>query len=62
MHTGGVNGDDLKTVAAVNADENCFGVIDIYNSGEVNNSYDLFSGVNENLNNPAYSIRFISKI
>lgn len=62
MHTGGVNSDDLKTVAVVNADEKCFGVIDVYSSGAINNSYDLFSNANETLNDPGYSIRFISKI
>lgn len=62
MHTEGVNSDDLKTVASVNPGENCFGVIDIYSSGAVNNSYELFSGADENLNSPGYSIRFISKI
>ena len=62
MHAGGVNIDDLKAAAAVNADENCFGVIDIYSSAAINNAYELFSGSNDNLNNPNYSIQFISKI
>lgn len=62
MHTEGVNSDDLKTLASVNPGENCFGVIDIYSSAAINNAYELFSGTNENLNNPGYSIRFISKI
>ena len=62
MHSEGVNSDDLKTTAVVNADEKCFGVIDIYSSGAINNAYELFSGTDESLNNPNYSIRFISKI
>ncbi|MGN6531240.1 MAG: hypothetical protein ACTHK0_05765, partial [Ginsengibacter sp.] len=60
--TAGVNSDDLKTVGVVNPDEHCFGVIDIYSSGAINSAYDLFSGASENLNDPGYSIRFISKI
>ena len=62
MHVEGVNSDDLKTVAAVNADEKCFGVIDIFSSGAINNAYELFSDANETLIDPAFSIRFISKI
>lgn len=62
MHTEGVNSDDLKTTTEVNADEKCFGVIDIYSSGAINNAYELFSGTDTKLNNPNYSIRFISKI
>lgn len=62
MHTQGVNSDDLKTVSVVNPDENCFAVIDIYSSGAINSAYDLFSGASENLNDPGYSIPFISKI
>ncbi len=62
MHVEGVNADDLKTVAAVNADEKSFGVIDVFTSGAINHAYDLFSDANETLIDPDYSIRFISKI
>lgn len=62
MHVEGVNNDDLKTVALINADEKSFGVIDVYTSGAINSAYELFSGTDENLIDPAYSIRFISKI
>ena len=62
MHTTGVNVDDLKNVDVVKPDKNCFGVIDIHNSGAVNSSYDLFSGTDQNLKSPAYSLQFVSKI
>lgn len=62
MHVTGVNADDLKTVALVNPDESCFGVIDVFTSGAINSAYELFSDANETLIDPAYSIRFISKI
>ena len=62
MHTTGVNSDDLKTATLINADENCFGVIDIYSSAAINSAYELFSGANDHLNSPAYSLQFISKI
>ena len=62
MHTAGANVDDLKNANVVNADKACFGVIDVHSTGAVNSSYDLFSGAGQNLQNPSYSIRFISKI
>lgn len=62
MHVEGVNSDDLKPVSLIDADEKCFGVIDIYSNGAINNAYELFSDANETLIDPAYSIRFISKI
>ena len=61
-HTEGVNDDDLELVVMAEAEETCFGVIDVYNTGAVNTSYDLFSGAEQTLNSPGYSIRFISKI
>lgn len=62
MHTEGVNGDDLKTVEAVSATGECFAVIDVANSGAITPAYELFSGSNDTLNSPSYSLRFISKI
>lgn len=62
MHLEGVNKDDLKSAALVEVSENCLGVIDIYSNGAKDHTYEIFSGPNENLNNPGYSIRFISKI
>jgi len=57
-----VNNADLQDAATVNADENCFAVIDMYNNGTTNASYDLF-GVNEELFDPApaFTIKFKSK-
>ena len=62
MHTEGVNNDDLKPVSVAEPGETCFGVIDVFNAGAINNTYDLFSGADQTLNSPGYSIRFISKI
>lgn len=62
MHTEGVNNDDLKSVEVAEPGETCFGVIDVYNTGAINNTYDLFSGAEATFNSPGYSIRFISKI
>ena len=61
MHTQGVNSDDLKNVNVVNADKICFGVVDVNTSTVVNSSYAIFSGVNQQLISPNYSIRFINK-
>lgn len=62
MHTEGVNTDDLKSAAVVKVGENCLGVIDIYSNEAKDSTYELFNGGNENLNNPGYFIRFISRI
>ena len=62
MHETGADNDDLKNASAVNAEKNCFGVIDVHNTGAVNSTYDLFSGANQTLLSPDYSIRFISRI
>jgi hypothetical protein len=59
----GVNNDDLANVAVVEPDRTCFGVIDIFNTGAVNSSYDLFNeNVTQQLKSPAYTIPFKSKI
>jgi hypothetical protein len=57
-----VNNADLKDLAAVKPDGDCFAVIDLYNNGTTNNSYKLFDG-SGNLFDPAPSfvIRFESK-
>ena len=62
MHTAGVNMDDLANTEILKPDKNCFSVIDIFNNGAVNNSYDLFDGtVSQILKSPSYTIRFKSK-
>ena len=62
MHTDGVNNDDLKSSNVAQPGVTCFGVIDVYNTGAISNAYDLFSGAEQTLNSPGYSIRFISTI
>lgn len=62
MHTAGVDKDDLELVELAEPGEACFGVIDIYKTGAINDAYTLFLGAEETLNSPGYSIRFISKI
>lgn len=59
----GVNDDDLKNVTLVKPGSACFAVIDIFNSGAINNSYELFtSSVTQQLRSPAFTIPFKSKI
>jgi len=55
-----VNNADLTDITLVNPGENCFAVVDIYNSGTASNSYNLF-GTNTQLLSPVYTIRFKSK-
>jgi hypothetical protein len=57
-----VNNADLQDAATVNADDKCFGVIDMFNSGTSNSSYNLFD-VSEKLFDPApvFTIKFESK-
>jgi len=59
-----VTGDaDLQDAAVVDADEDCFGVIDVYNSGTTNNSYNLFgAGGVLFAPAPAYTLQFQSRI
>ena len=57
-----VNNADLKDAAAVNPDDNCFAVIDMYNNGTTNNSYKLFDGTGNLFDpSPSFVIRFESK-
>jgi hypothetical protein len=59
----GVNNDDLKNVTIVKPGKNCFAVIDIFNNGAINNSYEVFtSSVTQQLRSPAFIIPFKSKI
>jgi hypothetical protein len=54
---------DLQDAAIVDADEDCFGVIDVYNSGTTNNSYNLFgAGGVLFAPAPAYTLTFQSSI
>lgn len=57
-----VNNADLQDATIVNAEEKCFAVIDLYNSGTTNSSYNLFD-VSEKLFKPApsFTIKFESK-
>lgn len=57
-----VNNADLQDATIVNTDERCFGVIDLYNSGTTNSSYNLFD-ISEKLFEPApsFTIKFESK-
>jgi hypothetical protein len=62
MHTTGVENDDLKSTDIIKPDKNCFSVIDIFNNGAVNSSYDLYDGVAQKLKSPLYTIRLKNKI
>lgn len=57
-----VSNADLQDAAVVNADNPCIGVIDLYNTGTTNGSYNLFD-TSEKLFNPApaFTIQFMSK-
>lgn len=62
MHTTGINADDLHPVGSLEANQNSWAILDIYNTGAINNTYELFAGPDGRLNSPAYSVRFISQI
>ena len=57
-----VNNADLEDATTVKVHEACFGVIDMYNSGTTNSSYDLLD-VSEKLFSPppVFTIQFESK-
>ena len=57
-----VNNGDLQDASTVDTDKSCFAVIDMYNSGMTNSSYNLFD-VSEKLFNPppSFTIKFKSK-
>jgi hypothetical protein len=57
-----VNNADLQDATTVNASDKCFAVIDLYNSGTTNSSYNLFDA-SEKLFKPApsFTIKFESK-
>ncbi|HWK04702.1 MAG TPA: hypothetical protein VNS58_13775 [Puia sp.] len=58
-----VSNADLQDTATVQADETCFGVIDMYNSGTTNNSYKLLDTGGKLLKPaPAFTIKFKSRI
>ena len=56
-----VNNADLQDIALVSPSENCFAVVDIFNTGTLNTSYNLF-GSSLQLLSPLYTIPFKSKI
>ena len=56
-----VNNADLDEATAVNPERPCLAVIDIFNSGTANNTYNLF-GPGQQLLSPFYTISFKSKI
>lgn len=62
MNTTGVNSGDLKDTNVVKADKSCFAVVDVHNSGAMNNTYSLFADINQTLQSPHYVIQFISRI
>jgi hypothetical protein len=57
-----VSNADLQDATLVNVGDPCFGVIDLYNTGTMNSSYNLFD-TGEKLFNPApvFTIKFMSK-
>lgn len=56
-----VNNADLGEVAAIQPEQSCLAVIDVFNSGTANNAYNLF-GSGQQLLSPFYTISFKSKI
>lgn len=56
-----VNNADLQETAVVKPTENCFAVVDIFNTGTTNTTYNLF-GSSLELLSPLYTIPFKSKI
>ncbi len=56
-----VNNADMASTTLVKPAKNCFAVIDVFNSGTTNASYNLFGGANEILS-PVYVLPFKSKI
>ena len=57
---GDVNNNDLDNLADVDPKESYLGVIDIFSSGAVNSSYELFSGGLGQLQGPEYQLQFKS--
>ena len=57
-----VSNADLQDATLVNVEDPCFGVIDLYNTGTINSSYNLFD-TGEKLFSPApvFTIKFMSK-
>lgn len=57
-----VNNADLQDAAAVGADDSCFAVLDMYNTGTVNNSYNLFDASEKLFDPPpSFTIKFEGK-
>jgi len=56
-----VTSADLKDSVLITPQDKCLGVIDIFSSGAVNSTYELFKGANKTLRSPAYKITFKSK-
>jgi hypothetical protein len=57
-----VNNADLQDAATVDTNEDCFAVIDLYNSGTTNSSYNLFGASKELfVPAPSFKIKFKSK-
>lgn len=56
-----VNNADLADTALVKPATKCFAVIDVFNNGTTNASYNLFGGAKEILS-PVYVLPFKSKI
>ncbi len=61
QHEDGVNNDDLFSISIVNPEINCLAVVDIYNTGAINSSYDIFKNTEQQLLSPLYLVRFKNK-
>ena len=57
-----VNSNDLSGIADVDIKEKYVGVIDIFCSGAMNNSYELFTGGSGQLRSPEYRLSFRSRL
>ena len=57
-----VNSNDLASISDVDLREKYIGVIDIFCSGAVNNSYELFTGGSGQLRSPKYRLSFKSTL
>ena len=58
----GVDNFDKAIIPEVDPKESYLAVIDIFSTGAINNSYELFTGVVGQLRSPQYRLNFISSI
>jgi hypothetical protein len=57
-----VNSHDLSNIPGIDVKEKYIGVIDIFCSGAMNNSYELFTGASGQLKSPQYRLSFRSTL